>query len=110
LRADGEEATADRAWNVLGLDDVFGGGTPEAKDDTVRRSRTCGTIASVGDGSNDAPARLYPGNRPVGPSRAQGPGRATDEHALATDDPSTPRMCRSNLVAPVIPAEPPGTP
>ncbi len=51
-----EGAAADRLRKVPGVDDVFAGVPPEAKAETVRRLRTRGTVAMVGDGSNDAPA------------------------------------------------------
>ncbi|WP_136715490.1 heavy metal translocating P-type ATPase [Halorientalis salina] len=42
--------------NHRGIDDVFAGVPPEAKAETVERLRGRGTVAMVGDGSNDAPA------------------------------------------------------
>ncbi|ELY48262.1 heavy metal translocating P-type ATPase [Natronorubrum sulfidifaciens] len=51
-----EGASADRFRAVDGVDDVFAGVPPEAKAETVRRLRARGTVAMVGDGSNDAPA------------------------------------------------------
>ncbi|MXV62445.1 HAD-IC family P-type ATPase [Natronorubrum sp. JWXQ-INN-674] len=51
-----EGAAADRFRTVDGVDEVFSGVPPEAKAETVRRLRTRGTVAMVGDGSNDAPA------------------------------------------------------
>ncbi|MFB6179252.1 MAG: heavy metal translocating P-type ATPase [Halorientalis sp.] len=39
-----------------GVDEVFAGVPPEAKAETVERLRSRGTVAMVGDGSNDAPA------------------------------------------------------
>lgn len=38
------------------VDEVFEGVPPEAKAETVERLRTEGTVAMVGDGTNDAPA------------------------------------------------------
>ena len=38
------------------IDEVFAGVPPEAKAQTVERLRSRGTVAMVGDGSNDAPA------------------------------------------------------
>jgi Cu2+-exporting ATPase len=38
------------------VDEVFAGVPPDAKAETVRRLRARGTVAMVGDGSNDAPA------------------------------------------------------
>ncbi|RQG92809.1 cation-translocating P-type ATPase [Natrarchaeobius halalkaliphilus] len=53
----GDDAGAvDRFRDVEGIDEVFAGVPPEAKAETVRRLRTRGTVAMVGDGSNDAPA------------------------------------------------------
>ncbi|WP_440766951.1 heavy metal translocating P-type ATPase [Natronorubrum sp. DTA7] len=51
-----EGAAADRFRDVDGVNEVFAGVPPEAKAETVRRLRTRGTVAMVGDGSNDAPA------------------------------------------------------
>ncbi|WP_265110055.1 heavy metal translocating P-type ATPase [Halosolutus halophilus] len=51
-----EGAAADRFRDVDAVDEVFAGVPPEAKAETVRRLRSRGTVAMVGDGSNDAPA------------------------------------------------------
>jgi Cu2+-exporting ATPase len=51
-----EGAAADRFRSVEGVSEVFDGVPPEAKAETVRRLRTRGAVAMVGDGSNDAPA------------------------------------------------------
>ncbi|MWV41582.1 cation-translocating P-type ATPase [Natrialba sp. INN-245] len=51
-----EGASADRFRAVDGIDQVFAGVPPEAKAETVRRLQARGTVAMVGDGSNDAPA------------------------------------------------------
>ncbi len=51
-----EGAAADRFRAVDAVDEVFAGVPPEAKAETVRRLRTRGPVAMVGDGSNDAPA------------------------------------------------------
>ncbi|WP_049928568.1 heavy metal translocating P-type ATPase [Halopiger goleimassiliensis] len=51
-----EGAAADRFRAVAGVDEVFAGVPPEGKAETVRRLRSRGTVAMVGDGSNDAPA------------------------------------------------------
>ncbi len=51
-----EGAAADRFRAVGGVDEVFAGVPPEAKAETVRRLRSRGPVAMVGDGSNDAPA------------------------------------------------------
>ena len=47
---------ADRFREVPGIDEVYAGLPPAGKTETVRRLRTEGTVAMVGDGSNDAPA------------------------------------------------------
>ncbi|THE66757.1 cation-translocating P-type ATPase [Salinadaptatus halalkaliphilus] len=49
-------AAADRFRDIDAVDEVFAGVPPEAKAETVRRLRSRGTVAMVGDGSNDAPA------------------------------------------------------
>ncbi|MDQ2050763.1 cation-translocating P-type ATPase [Natronolimnohabitans sp. A-GB9] len=51
-----EGPAADRFRDVDGVSEVFAGVPPEAKAETVRRLRGRGTVAMVGDGSNDAPA------------------------------------------------------
>jgi Cu2+-exporting ATPase len=51
-----EGAAADRFRTVEGVSEVFAGVPPEGKAETIRRLRTRGTVAMVGDGSNDAPA------------------------------------------------------
>ncbi|ELY91773.1 heavy metal translocating P-type ATPase [Natrialba hulunbeirensis JCM 10989] len=47
---------ADRFREVAGVDEVFAGVPPAAKAETIRRLQSRGTVAMVGDGSNDAPA------------------------------------------------------
>ncbi|QLD86106.1 cation-translocating P-type ATPase [Natronomonas halophila] len=51
-----EGAAADRLREDPAVDRVFAGVKPAAKAETVRRLRADGTVAMVGDGSNDAPA------------------------------------------------------
>jgi Cu2+-exporting ATPase len=51
-----EGAAAERFRDADAVDEVFAGVPPEAKAETVKRLRTRGTTAMVGDGSNDAPA------------------------------------------------------
>ncbi|WP_435116499.1 heavy metal translocating P-type ATPase [Halolamina sp. C58] len=51
-----EGAAADRFREVPGIDEVYAGLPPAGKTETVRRLRSEGTVAMVGDGSNDAPA------------------------------------------------------
>jgi Cu2+-exporting ATPase len=51
-----EGPAADRLREHPGIDTVFAGVPPDAKAETVRRLAATGTVAMVGDGSNDAPA------------------------------------------------------
>jgi len=51
-----EGPAADRFRDVPGIDEVYAGLPPAAKTETVRRLSSEGTVAMVGDGSNDAPA------------------------------------------------------
>ena len=55
LTGDSERA-ARRFRDHPDVTDVFAGVPPEAKAETVQRLRSRGTVAMVGDGSNDAPA------------------------------------------------------
>jgi Cu2+-exporting ATPase len=55
LTGDGEAAAA-RFRDHPAVDEVFAGIPPEAKSEVVERLRAEGTVAMVGDGSNDAPA------------------------------------------------------
>ena len=53
----GDEGRSARVFaDAEGVDEVFEGVPPEAKAETVRRLRGEGTVAMVGDGTNDAPA------------------------------------------------------
>jgi len=47
---------ADRLRGHPAVDDLFAGVPPDGKAETVRRLGATGTVAMVGDGSNDAPA------------------------------------------------------
>ncbi|QLG50974.1 heavy metal translocating P-type ATPase [Natrinema halophilum] len=51
-----EGPAADQFRAIDAVDEVFAGVPPEAKAETVDRLRARGTVAMVGDGSNDAPA------------------------------------------------------
>jgi len=51
-----EGAAADRFREHAAVDEVFAGVPPEGKGELVERLRSRGTVAMVGDGSNDAPA------------------------------------------------------
>ena len=51
-----EGAAADRFRAVDGVSEVFAGVPPEGKAETIKRLRARGSVAMVGDGSNDAPA------------------------------------------------------
>ncbi|WP_132058100.1 heavy metal translocating P-type ATPase [Halorussus amylolyticus] len=55
LTGDDERATA-RFRADPNVSEVFAGVPPEAKAETVERLKSRGTVAMVGDGSNDAPA------------------------------------------------------
>ncbi|WP_135820986.1 heavy metal translocating P-type ATPase [Halostella litorea] len=50
------ERAASRYRSDPNVDEVFAGVPPQAKRETVERLRSRGTVAMVGDGSNDAPA------------------------------------------------------
>jgi Cu2+-exporting ATPase len=51
-----EGPAAERLREVSVVDEVFAGVPPDGKAETVRRLAASGTVAMVGDGSNDAPA------------------------------------------------------
>jgi len=51
-----EGAAADRFRDHEAVDEIFAGVPPEGKGELVERLRARGTVAMVGDGSNDAPA------------------------------------------------------
>ena len=79
-----EGASADKLRADPNVDRVFSGVKPAAKAETVRRLRADGTVAMVGDGSNDAPAL---GAASVGIALAGGPLLATEAaDAVVVDD------------------------
>ncbi|WP_254839168.1 heavy metal translocating P-type ATPase [Natronomonas marina] len=79
-----EGAAADRLREEPAVDEVFDGVKPAAKAETVRRLRERGTVAMVGDGSNDAPALAA---ADVGVALAGGTRLATEAaDAVVVDD------------------------
>ncbi|GGO01199.1 heavy metal translocating P-type ATPase [Haloarcula pellucida] len=67
------------------VDEVFAGVPPEAKAEVVERLQSRGTVAMVGDGTNDAPAL---GSADLGISLASGTKLAADaaDAVVTTDD------------------------
>jgi Cu2+-exporting ATPase len=67
------------------VDEVFAGVPPEAKREVVERLQTRGTVAMVGDGTNDAPAL---GTADLGISLASGTELAAEaaDAVVTTDD------------------------
>ena len=50
------QATAEAVGREAGVDEVIAGVLPDGKENVIRRLRTKGKVAMVGDGINDAPA------------------------------------------------------
>jgi Cu2+-exporting ATPase len=83
-----ESAAADRFRDHPAVSDVYAGLPPEAKERVVEHLRERGTVAMVGDGSNDAPALAA---ADVGIALADGTALAVEaaDVAVTTDDLST---------------------
>uniref|UniRef100_UPI0025BB6AEE heavy metal translocating P-type ATPase n=1 Tax=Halovivax sp. TaxID=1935978 RepID=UPI0025BB6AEE len=81
----GDEGPAAEQFRQLSaVDEVYAGVPPEGKAETVRRLRARGTVAVVGDGSNDAPALAA---ADVGIAMGGGTELATDAaDAVIVDD------------------------
>ncbi|MDS0280897.1 heavy metal translocating P-type ATPase [Haloarcula onubensis] len=84
VTGDGPAAAA-RFERHPAVDEVFAGVPPEAKAEVVERLRERGTVAMVGDGTNDAPAL---GTADLGISLASGTALAADaaDAVVTTDD------------------------
>ena len=50
------QRTADAIGRQAGVDEVIAGVLPDGKEAVIRQLQTCGKVAMVGDGINDAPA------------------------------------------------------
>jgi len=84
ITGDGE-AAARRFQEHPGIDQTFAGVPPEGKTEVVERLRAEGTVAMVGDGSNDAPAL---GAADLGIALERGTKLAADaaDAVITTDD------------------------
>ena len=50
------ERTANAIGKQVGVDEVIAGVLPDGKEETIRKLKSRGSVAMVGDGINDAPA------------------------------------------------------
>lgn len=84
-----EGASADRYRDYSGIDQVFAGVPPDGKMATVRQLTGTGTIAMIGDGTNDAPALAA---ADLGIAMGEGTASAVDAGDVVFADPDLDRL------------------